>query len=72
MSGEDLCYLSALELRRLYLKRELSPLEVTEAVLHRIEQSNPEINAFITPTPELALDQARSGSIPTASTNLWK
>jgi aspartyl-tRNA(Asn)/glutamyl-tRNA(Gln) amidotransferase subunit A len=60
MSGEDLCYLSALELRRLYLKRELSPLEVTEAVLHRIEQSNPEINAFITPTPELALDQARS------------
>ncbi len=60
MDGAELCHLPALELRRLYSQRELSPLEVTEAVLSRMEQHDPDIKAFITPTPELALRQARS------------
>ena len=54
----ELYDLSALELRQLYQKREVSPVEVTEVVLSRIEQLNPAINAFITLTPELALEQA--------------
>ena len=60
MDSIDLCYLSALELRALYRKREVSPVEVTEAILSRMDQLNPSINAFVTATPELALEQARA------------
>ena len=60
MNETDLCYLSAIELRTLYQKREMSPVEVTQAVLNRIERLNPGLNAFITVTPERALKQARA------------
>ena len=60
MNATDLCYLPATELRNLYKKREVSPVEVTEAMLARIEQRNPTINAYVTVTPELALEQARA------------
>ena len=43
-----------------YAKRTLSPVEVTRAVLERIESLNPRVNAFVTLTPELALEQARA------------
>ncbi len=59
MTATDLCYLSALQLRDLYQKHEVSPVEVTEAILRRIDQLNPNLNAFITMTPELALKGAR-------------
>jgi aspartyl-tRNA(Asn)/glutamyl-tRNA(Gln) amidotransferase subunit A len=39
-------------------RRELSPVELTKAHLGRIEQVNPQLNAFITVTSELALHQA--------------
>ena len=55
----DLCYLSARDLRKLYQRREVSPVEVTRAVLSRIDQIDPGINAFVTVTPEIALKQAR-------------
>ncbi len=58
MSSDDLCYLSAYELRDLYLKRELSPVEVTKALLHRIERLNPVFNPYVTVTHEHALEQA--------------
>ena len=35
-------------------RREFSAVELTEAFLNQIERLNPTINAFITPTPELA------------------
>ena len=41
MNDTDLSYLSGVELRRLYERRELSPVEVTEAVLRRIEALDP-------------------------------
>ncbi|HET8524940.1 MAG TPA: amidase [Thermomicrobiales bacterium] len=59
MTDEDLCFLPATELLDHYRHRRLSPVEVTEAVLGRIDRLNPIINAFITVTPELALEQAR-------------
>ena len=59
MTSTDLCYLSALQLRDLYQKGEVSPVEVTEAILRRMDELNPTLNAFITTTPELALKGAR-------------
>jgi aspartyl-tRNA(Asn)/glutamyl-tRNA(Gln) amidotransferase subunit A len=59
MTGNDLCFLSALELRDLYRNREVSPVEVTEAALARIDRVNSQLNAFVTVTAEMALDQAR-------------
>ena len=58
--GDDLSYLSAVELRQRYRSRELSPVEVTEATLSRISAINPTLNALVTVTPELALAQARA------------
>lgn len=55
----ELCYLSALELRALYTSRALSPVEVATALLDRIETLNPTLNAYVTVTADLALDQAR-------------
>ena len=60
MNDTDLCYHSALELRRLYRRRELSPVEVTEAVLRRIEHVDAGLNAFVTVTPERAMAEARA------------
>src|SRR5438552_3414129 len=42
----DLCALTATELLDGYRKHELSPVDVTRAVLERIEKLNPVLNAF--------------------------
>ena len=60
MNDTDLCWLSGLELRRRYERRELSPVEVTEAVLRRIEAVDAGLNAFVTVTPERAMAEARA------------
>src|SRR5438477_125616 len=59
MSDADLCYTSATELAALIRAKKLSPVELTRAVLARIERLNPVVNAFCTPTPEIALADAR-------------
>jgi len=41
-------------------KREISPVELTEAYLSRIEAMDPKLHAFITPTPDLARSQAKT------------
>ena len=60
MDATELCYTSASELGRLYRSRELSPVEVTDAVLARIERLNPKLNAFLTVTADLAREQAKA------------
>jgi aspartyl-tRNA(Asn)/glutamyl-tRNA(Gln) amidotransferase subunit A len=40
--------------------KRISPVELTTACLERIEQLNPQLNAFITVTAELAMEQARA------------
>ena len=50
----------ATELARMIRAREVSPVEVVEAVARRIEQTEPQLNAFITTTIEQALDAARA------------
>ncbi|MGB9859831.1 MAG: Asp-tRNA(Asn)/Glu-tRNA(Gln) amidotransferase subunit GatA [Moorellaceae bacterium] len=41
-------------------RREISSVELTEAMLERIEQVEGRIKAFVTLTPEVALEQARA------------
>ena len=59
MSSHDLCYLSAAELSRLIQKKELSPLEVVEAHLKRIDVLEPRLTSFITYLPDRAMAAAR-------------
>jgi aspartyl-tRNA(Asn)/glutamyl-tRNA(Gln) amidotransferase subunit A len=60
MTDDDLCFLSAVDLRDAYTRGNLSPVEVTEAVLRRIERLNPSLNAYVTVTAERAVDDARA------------
>jgi aspartyl-tRNA(Asn)/glutamyl-tRNA(Gln) amidotransferase subunit A len=39
--------------------KEVSPVEVTRAALDRLEETEPLLTAFVTTTPEIALEQAR-------------
>ena len=54
----ELYDLTALELSHAYRAKELSPVEVTRAVLARIEKWEPKINAMYIIDAERALDQA--------------
>lgn len=56
---EELGYLSATDMVARYRARELSPVEVTDAVLARISRLNPAINAFCIVDAEGALAAAR-------------
>lgn len=55
----DLSYLSIGEAAPLLHSRRLSPVELTQAVLDRIERIEPAVHAFITVTREEALAAAR-------------
>ncbi len=56
----DIKSLTAAELLRLYVKRELSPVEVTRDQLDRIEQFEPAINGFIIVDRDGALKAAQA------------
>lgn len=60
MSQPDLALMGLAEASELVRGRKVSPLELTQACLSRIEALNPELNAFITVTAEMALAQARA------------
>src|SRR5919201_517587 len=55
----DLCALSATQLLEGYRRHQLSPVEVTHAVLERIERLNPVLNAFNL-VSDRALDDAKA------------
>ncbi|MGH7361368.1 MAG: amidase family protein, partial [Candidatus Methylomirabilales bacterium] len=59
MTPDELCWIPATELVALIRARKLSPVELAEAVLARIERLNPQINAFCTLTPDLARQGAK-------------
>lgn len=56
---DDLVFTPAVELATALRRRELSPVELTEALLDRIERVNPVVNAFVTLQAEEALEHAR-------------
>src|SRR5437762_6931306 len=59
MSDVDLCYTPATELAAMIRAKKLSPVELTRAVLARIDTLNETLNAFVTPTHDLALADAK-------------
>jgi len=56
----DLNFAPAHELATRVRSRDLSPVELVESCLRRIEQTNPFLNAFIAMKPEQALAEARA------------
>lgn len=55
----DFSFMSATEMRRLIRGKQASPVEVIESTLRHVEASQPLLNAFVTITPELAIEAAR-------------
>ena len=58
MSTNEICYLTATQLREHLLSRELSAREVMTAHLGQIERLNPQVNAIVTLLPERAMEGA--------------
>jgi Asp-tRNA(Asn)/Glu-tRNA(Gln) amidotransferase A subunit family amidase len=63
MDRDALCRLSAARLAALIRRREVSPVEVTEAVLARMERFEPVLHAFMTPLPDRARAAARQAEV---------
>ena len=57
--NDGLCFLSAADLRARIVRKEVSPVEITRAVLERAERLQPELNCFITLCADEAMTQAR-------------
>ena len=60
MSENDPAFTSASELAALIRSRQLSPVELMDATLDRIERSQPVLNAFITVAADAARTRARA------------
>ena len=58
-SRNELCTMDAVTMAAEIRARRLSPVEVTQAVLERMERLEPTLHAYCTPTPELAMETAR-------------
>lgn len=55
----ELAFARIEQISRLFRKRTLSPVELTKLILARIDQLNPNLNAYITVTHDQALTQAK-------------
>ena len=63
MDGLEVCFASAGELSRLIQNRDISPVEVIDAHLDRIEATEGVLNSFITLLPEEARAAARRAEV---------
>ena len=60
MLGEDILFLPVSELSRRIHRRQISPVELTQSYLERSRTLGPRLNAYVTLTDQLALQQARA------------
>jgi aspartyl-tRNA(Asn)/glutamyl-tRNA(Gln) amidotransferase subunit A len=60
MAGDDIAFLSARELAERYRAKSLSPVEVAEALLTRLDDLHPRLNAFCIVDRDGALATARA------------
>jgi aspartyl-tRNA(Asn)/glutamyl-tRNA(Gln) amidotransferase subunit A len=67
MASDDIVYLSAAEQARLIARRELSPVELMQASLARIDRHDGTLRAWITVDAERALAQARAAETEIAA-----
>jgi aspartyl-tRNA(Asn)/glutamyl-tRNA(Gln) amidotransferase subunit A len=58
-SMDEICRLDAVALAAMVRAKKISPVEVVDAVLARMDQLEPALHAFCTPTPEAARAEAR-------------
>src|SRR5438477_1546967 len=56
---DDIGYMPATEMLAAFREKKLSPVEVTSALLERIDALNPAINAYCLVTPEMAIGAAK-------------
>lgn len=63
MAADDVVWRSAVECAALIRRKELSPVELTEAVLARIDAVNPRLNAFCLVAHDVARRLAREAEI---------
>ena len=64
MMNDELANIDATGQAELVRKGEVTPLELVNAAIARIERINPRLNAVITPLFDKAHEQAKSGAIP--------
>jgi amidase len=67
MIADDLAFTPAVVLAERVRRREISPVELTELYLERIERLNPATNAYVTVAADQALDAARAAEKRVAS-----
>src|SRR5690349_10491956 len=65
----DLWRLTAHEAHEKLRAREISSVELTRSVLERVSEVEPRVHAYITLTPELALEQAEDADARFAAGN---
>ena len=58
MTSDELAYATIADITNHYRRRALSPVELTRALLSRIERLDPTLHAFVTVTAERALADA--------------
>ena len=56
----NLGFLTISKAAKIIEKKEISPVELTETLLHRIQTINPQLDAFITVTADRAIKQAQT------------
>ena len=59
----ELNYLSLTEAAKSIRDQDLSPVELTQAHIDRINKIEPLLNCFITQTPQAALERARDAEL---------
>lgn len=72
MKNQDLLYTSAVDLIAAYRNRKISPVEVTQAIIDHIEDTNPVLNAFAQFAPERAMDDAKNAEAAWLDGNVSK
>jgi amidase len=60
MKFDELALSTLTEVSALIRKRQVSPVELTEAMLARIEKIDPKLHSYATVTPDVALGQAKA------------
>src|SRR5690349_4301245 len=60
MQATDLSFISIADASRAIRAKELSPVELTTALLDRISALDPKLNSYLTVTPERALADAKA------------